>query len=100
MSNLTTLIIVVSLVWHFPNLSISDKERLLEYFLDGLPSDDGAFGFLKPLLWAAAGDISLNVRFLLNWLLRKQIVWSCQELNFLSLFKRLRHQAAMITNFR
>ena len=42
MSNLITLTIVVSLVWHFPNLSISDKERLLEYVLDGLPSDDGA----------------------------------------------------------
>ena len=73
MSNLATLTIVVSLVWHFPNLSISDKERLLEYFLDGLLSDDGAFGFLKPLLWAA-GNTSLNTRFLLNWLLRKQIV--------------------------
>ena len=72
MSNLTTLTIVVPLVWHFPNLSISDNLlRLLEYFMDGLPSDNGAFGFFKPLLWAAAGDTSLNVRFLLNWLLRK-----------------------------
>ena len=56
MSNLTTLTIDVLLVWHFPSLSISDKERLLEYFMDGLPSDNGAFGFLNPLLWAAAGD--------------------------------------------
>ena len=39
--------------------------------MDGLPSDNGAFGFFKPLLGAAAGDISLNVRFLLNWLFRK-----------------------------
>ena len=39
--------------------------------MDGLPSDNGAFGFFKPLLWEAAGDISLNGRFLLNWLLRK-----------------------------
>ena len=39
--------------------------------MDGLPSDNGAFGFFKPLLGAAAGDISLNVCFLLNWLLCK-----------------------------
>ena len=43
MSNLTTLTIVVLLVWHFPNISISDKERLLEYFMDGLPPDNGAY---------------------------------------------------------
>ena len=73
MSNLTTLTIDVLLVWHFPNLSISGKERLLEYFMDGLPSDNGAFGFLKPLLWAAAGDTS--------W-------WSCQELNVLFVIKK------------
>ena len=42
--------------------------------MDGLPSDNGAFGFFKPLLGAAAGDISLDVRFPLNWLLRKQSV--------------------------
>ena len=46
-------------------LSISDNLiRLLEYFMDGLPRDNGALGFFKPLLWAAAGDTSLNVRFL------------------------------------
>ena len=74
MSNLTTLTIVVLLVWHFPNLSISDnltRKGFWKYFMDGLPSDNGAFGFFKPLLGAAAGDISLNVCFLLNWLLRK-----------------------------
>ena len=72
MSNLTTLTIDVLLVWHLTNLSISDKKRLLEYFMDGLPSDNGAFGFLKPLLWAAAGDTC----------------WSCQELNVLFVIKK------------
>ena len=56
--------------------------------MDGLPTDNGAFGFFKPLLWAAAGDTSLNVRFLLNWLLRNWIVWSCQELNVLLVIKK------------
>ena len=56
MSNLKTLTTVILLVWHFPDLSISDKKRLLGYVLDGLPSDDEAFGFLKPLLWAAGGE--------------------------------------------
>ena len=46
------------------------------------------FRFLKPLLWAAAGDTSLNVRFVLNWLLRKQIVWNCQELNILLVIRK------------
>ena len=59
-------------------LSISDTEGLSEYFVDGLPSDDGAFGFLKPLLWAAAGDTSLNARFLLNWLLRLFVIQMTQ----------------------
>ena len=88
MSKKTTLTIVVSLVWHFPNLSISDKERLLEYFLNGLPSDDGAFSFFKTLPWAAAGGTSLNSYFLLNWLLSKQIVWSCQELSVLFVIQK------------
>ena len=86
---MSKLDIVVLLVWHFPNLSIFDKERLLEYFIDGLPSDDGTFGFLNSLLWAAAGDTSLNVHFLLNWLLCKQIVWSCQELNVLFVTQKI-----------
>ena len=88
MSNLTTLTIVVSLIWHFPNLSISDKERLLGYVLDGLTSDNGAFGFLKPSLWVSAGDISLNAHFLLNRLFCKQVVWSCQELNVLFMIQK------------
>ena len=58
--------------------------------MDGLPSDNGAFGFFKPLLWAAAGDTSLNACFLLNWLLRKSIVWSFQELNVLFVIKKTR----------
>ena len=53
--------------------------------MDGLPSDNGAFGFFKPLLGAAAGDISLNVCFLLNFVSR---VWSCQELNVLFVIKK------------
>ena len=40
--------------------------------MDGLPSGNGAFGFLKPLLWAAAGDTS----------------WSCQGLNVLFVIKK------------
>ena len=56
--------------------------------MDGFPSDNGAFGFFKPLLWAAAGDTSLNACFVLKWLLQKQIVWSCQELNFLLVIQK------------
>ena len=29
--------------------------------MDGLPSDNGAFDFFKPLLWAAAGDTSVEL---------------------------------------
>ena len=56
------------------NTDNCDKKRLVEYCMDGLPSDNGAFGFFKPLLWAAAGDTLLNVHFLFNWLLPKQIL--------------------------